>query len=76
MSEATKSVNLNVRIWYDPEQGIIRLASSDGHDLITTVNGEAKNARGHPNLFNKLAKCLRDAGKPAPPEAPEPSADA
>ncbi|CAN1722801.1 protein of unknown function [Hyphomicrobium sp. 1Nfss2.1] len=67
-----KSVSLAVRVWYDEEQGNIHIASKDDHELISTINRDPAHSRGHPHLFNKLAKCLRDESKPAPPEAHEP----
>jgi len=65
-SEPGKSVYLDVGIWYDEEQGHIHLTAKGVPGFHTTVNGDATSKRGHPNLFNKLAKCLRDAGAPAP----------
>ena len=34
--------------------------------LHTTVSADPTGRRGHPNLFGKLAKCLKEAGAPAP----------
>lgn len=61
-----KYIEMNVRFWYDDEQLTINMATKDGSGFITTINREPANPCGHPNLFNKLAKCLRDADKPAP----------
>ena len=57
------SVDLEVRIWYDENQGSIHIA---GNDLHSHVNPDPESRRGHPNLFRKLAQILRKAGKPAP----------
>ena len=35
-------------------------------EWLSTVNGRADSARDNPHLFNKLAKALRDEGKPHP----------
>ncbi|MGE3744616.1 MAG: hypothetical protein AB7G25_02670 [Sphingomonadaceae bacterium] len=53
-----------IGIWYDETAGDIHL-SIPGHGL-STLNGKATSARGNPHLFNKLAKALRDEGKPHP----------
>lgn len=39
--------------------------SVEGQGL-STVNGNAASARDNPHLFKKLAKVLRDGGKPQP----------
>ena len=57
------SVDLEIRIWYDEGQGSIHIAGSGLH---SHVNANPDSKRGHPNLFRKLAQCLREAGKPAP----------
>lgn len=51
-------------IWYDAEAKDIHL-SIPGHGL-STINGNANSKRGNPHFFNKLAKVLRDQGKPHP----------
>jgi len=59
-----KSVSLEVRIWYDPKSRYIKIA---GKGLTaSTVSNDPASKRYHPNLYLKLAKCLRDAGVPAP----------
>ena len=62
----TKSIQIAVRVWYDEEQGVIRMASDDDIGFISTVNNDPNNRRGNPNLFGKLARLLREAGKPSP----------
>lgn len=61
-----KSIEIPIRVWYDDEQAVIRMASDASIGFISTVNDDPDSARGNPNLFGKLAKLLRDAGRPAP----------
>ncbi|MBP1853391.1 hypothetical protein [Rhizobium halophytocola] len=58
---------LTVSIWYEPKTACIKIASPDTDWLITTVNDNPESERGHPNLFGKLARYLREKDKPAPP---------
>ena len=61
-----KSVKLEVRVWWDSDARMIKIA---GPGLTaSTVSNEPNSKRYHPNLFRKLAKVLRDAGAPAPLE--------
>jgi hypothetical protein len=59
-----KTVKLNVGIWYNEATGHIHIAAKD--QFIATVTSDPKSKRCHENLFGKLAKCLREAGAPAP----------
>ncbi len=59
-----KSVTFELRIWWDPESEKIKMAAQDL--FITTVNDRPASKRGHPKLFRKLARVLRDHGAPAP----------
>ena len=67
-SEPGNSVYLEIGVWYKEETGSIHIASNDVPDFHTTVRADAKLKRGHPNMFRKLAKILRDSGAPAPKE--------
>jgi hypothetical protein len=59
-----KSINLELRVWYDERSRYIKLA---GKGLTaSTVSNDPASKRYHPNLFRKLATALRDAGAPAP----------
>jgi hypothetical protein len=59
-----KSIQLNLRAWYDPTSRQIKLA---GPGLTTsTVSNDPASKRYHPNLYMKLTRALRDAGVPAP----------
>jgi hypothetical protein len=58
------SVPLEVRVWFDPITGHIKIA---GKGLTaSTVSNDPASKRFHPNLFKKLRKALIDAGAPAP----------
>ncbi|OJY69554.1 MAG: hypothetical protein BGP16_07230 [Sphingobium sp. 66-54] len=63
-----KTARLAVGIWYNDRTGHIHVAAA-GH-FISTVSGDPASKRYHPNLYRKLATCLRDMGKPHPPIAP------
>tara|TARA_B100001939_G_C16423234_1_gene397428 strand:- start:48 stop:284 length:237 start_codon:yes stop_codon:yes gene_type:complete len=65
-SELGKTVYLEMGVWYNEEQGSIHLAAKGVEGFHTTVNANDESKRGHPNLFMKLARCLRDAGAPYP----------
>lgn len=59
-----KSIQLNLRVWYDPASGHIKLA---GPGLTaSTVSNDPNRKRYHPNLYVKLSRALREAGAPAP----------
>ena len=70
MSELGNGVYLEIGVWYVETQDSIHIASNDVADFHTTVRADASLKRGHPNLFNKLAKILRDGGAPAPQQGP------
>ena len=59
-----KTGQVTINLWFDEEAGDIHL-SIPGQGL-STVNDDAESKRGNPHLFNKLAKVLRDQGKPHP----------
>lgn len=59
-----KTAYVQLGVWFDEGAGDIHL-SIPGHGL-STVNGNAGSKRGNPHLFNKLAKVLRDQGRPHP----------
>ena len=69
-----RSVYMEVGIWWDAEQGHIHLTAKNVPGFHTTVSLDPHSKRGHPNLFAKLAKVLRDNGAPHPaiPEASGP----
>ena len=60
-----KTAYPKIGVWYDELKGDIHL-SIGGHGL-STVASDSRSERGNPHLFNKLAKVLRDEGKPHPP---------
>jgi len=57
-----KSVQLEVRVWFDPVSRHIKIAGSGL--TASTVSNDPKSKRYHPNLYRKLAKVLEDAGAP------------
>ena len=59
-----KTVRLDVGIWYNETTGHIHIAAKDS--FISTISGEVSSKRYHPNLFRKLAKCLKESGAPHP----------
>lgn len=63
----TRTVRLDVGIWYNEASGHIHVAAKDS--FISTVSADPASKRYHPNLYRKLADCLRNAGAPAPDEA-------
>ena len=66
----SKTIYLKVGVWWDEAQGHIHLTAPSTDYFHTTVNGHEKSKRGHPNLFMKLARALKEAGVPGP-EVPE-----
>jgi hypothetical protein len=75
VSKNGNAIYLNVGVWYDPKDGQIHLTARDVKGFHTTVKSDGQSNRGHPNLFRKLAKCLKEAGAPAP-EIPATDAEA
>jgi hypothetical protein len=69
-SKPGESVYLSVGIWYNEKDGEIHMARrvipKDGSRFHTRVGASSTNVRGHPSLFKALAKCLKEAGAPAP----------
>ena len=61
-----KTVYLEVGIWWNEAQGHIHLTAKGVEGFHTTICNDVASKRGHPNLFMKLAKVLRDAGAPHP----------
>jgi hypothetical protein len=57
---------LNIGAWYDAETGHIHLTLPHSGWFHTTVTNDPDSKRGHPNLYAKLAKALREAGVPGP----------
>ena len=67
-SEPGNSVYLDVGVWYNAGTRSIHMTAKGVHGFHTTVRSDTDSKRGHPNLFWKLAACLRQAGAPAPQE--------
>jgi len=57
---------LNIGVWYDATTGHIHMTLPHSAWFHTTVTNDAGSKRGHPNLFGKLARALKQAGVPGP----------
>ena len=68
-SEPGNSIYFEIGVWYNEETGSIHMTAKDAPGFHTTVRQDSKLKRGHPNLFKKLARCLREKGAAAPQEA-------
>lgn len=66
VSKPGKSVYLDLGVWYDAKQDHIHLTAKGVEGFHTTIARNPASKRGHPNLFNKLAKVLWGAGAPHP----------
>jgi len=64
---AEKTARLDVGIWWNPDTDHIHISAKGL--FISTVNAVDGSKRCHPNLYWKLARALRDLGKPHPPIA-------
>jgi hypothetical protein len=60
---------LNIGAWYDAETGHIHLTLPRSGWFHTTVSPDPDSKRGHPNLYKKLARALKEADVPAPDAA-------
>ncbi|NIY79602.1 hypothetical protein HCZ23_08975 [Celeribacter sp. HF31] len=61
-----KAVYMDMGVWYDEKTGHIHLTVPKSGWFHTTVNLNEESKRGHPNLYMKLARALREAGATAP----------
>ena len=57
---------LNVGVWLNSATGHIHMTLPHSGWFHTTVSPDADSKRGHPNLYGKLARALREAGVPSP----------
>jgi hypothetical protein len=57
---------LSIGAWYDADDDQIHLTLPHSGWFHTTVNGRENSKRGHPNLYAKLARALKEAGVPSP----------
>lgn len=59
-----RSVKLEVRVWFDPKSGHIKIV---GPGLTaSTVSNDPRSKRFHPNLYRKLTRVLEASGAPYP----------
>ena len=57
---------LQIGAWFDQTTGHIHLTLPHSGWFHTTVTDDATSKRGHPNLYAKLARALKEAGVPEP----------
>jgi hypothetical protein len=57
---------LNIGAWLDSETGHIHLTLPHSGWFHTTVSPDPSSKRGHPNLYRKLGRALKEARVPAP----------
>jgi len=57
---------LSIGAWLDDDTGHIHLTLPHSKWFHTTVTADSNSVRGHPNLYRKLARALKEAGVPAP----------
>ena len=66
VSKQGNSVYLELGVWYQADQDHIHLTAKGVPGFHTTVTRDPSSKRGHPNLFGKLGKVLKEAGAPHP----------
>ena len=57
----------NVSIWWKEDRECIGIRVGGENASISSVDADKESKRGNPNLFYKLARCLKAAGSPQPP---------
>jgi hypothetical protein len=67
VSKRGKSVYVRIGMFLYKD-GSIHLTAPGILGFHVAVNKEPERPNGHPTLFKRLAKCLREKGAPAPPE--------
>lgn len=65
-----KTAKLSAGIWFNETTRHIHIAVAGS--FISTVSGDPKSRRYHPNLYRKMAQHLKDAGLPYPEDALQP----
>ena len=71
-SKSGKAIYLRCGAWLEKD-GSIHITVPEDDSFHCSVTPDPASWRGHPTLFRNLAKCLRDAGAPAPPQDSESS---
>lgn len=61
-----RTAYLNMGVWFDESTGQIHLTLPNSGWFHTTVNPDESSKRGHPNLYGKLSRTLKEAGVPGP----------
>jgi hypothetical protein len=67
VSKEGRTIYFRIGVWLEKDDSI-HLSASDVDGFHVAVNKDPEKPNGHPTLFKRLAKCLRDNGAPAPPE--------
>ena len=57
----------DVGVWWNESQDNIHITVKGVAGFHSTINANPQSKRGNPNLFYKLAECLREVGAPHPP---------
>ena len=72
-SEKGRYIRFEVDVWYQPDDETIHIVSNDPEivGFHSTVNDRLGSKRHHANLYMKLGKLLRDAGKLSPDLKPK-----
>ena len=65
LSKKGKAVSTEVGFWLEKD-GSIHLTIKEDPTGHVAVNADPRRRNGHPTLFRRLAKALREAGAPAP----------
>ncbi|MET3599604.1 hypothetical protein ABID12_001543 [Martelella mangrovi] len=61
-----RTAYLRMGVWYNEETGHIHMTLPNSGWFHTTVCADSKSKRGHPNLYAKLARALKEVGSPGP----------
>jgi hypothetical protein len=64
-SREGRSMYVRMGMWLEKD-GSIHLSAPGVPGFHVAINSDPRKPNGHPTLFKRLAKCLRDNGAPAP----------
>ena len=68
ISKNGKSVHVEIGFWLN-DDGSIHDTSGALKGFHVAVNREPSRSNGHPTLYRRLARCLQEAGAPAPADS-------
>ena len=66
-SKNQKRARIEIEFWFE-EDGSIRVTSDAGPDFHVRVRAEPLKRNGHPSLYRRLARILKDASTAIPKE--------